>query len=64
MNDSHDMYLCTMYDSYGVYLNILCTICMYKFSTCYTIIFHNFSIPMINFLDNLTGLLQYSPRNR
>jgi hypothetical protein len=55
MYASHGVDLCTMYDSHGVYLCILLTICMYKFSRCHAIVFHGFSIPMPDFLDNSAG---------
>jgi hypothetical protein len=42
MYDSHGVDLCIMYDSHDVYLRILCTICMYKFSRYHTVIFHDF----------------------
>jgi hypothetical protein len=35
--------LCTMYDSYGVYLCVLWTICMYKFNRCHIVVFTVFS---------------------
>jgi hypothetical protein len=31
-----------MYDSHGVYSRVLCTICMYKFNRCHTVIFYGF----------------------
>jgi hypothetical protein len=45
MNYLHDSYLelCTMYDSYGVYLCVLWTICMYKFNRCHVVVFTVFS---------------------
>jgi hypothetical protein len=45
---THDVDLGTMCDSHCVYLRVLWTICMYKFSRCYTI-FHGFFFPMIEF---------------
>jgi hypothetical protein len=45
---THDVDLGTMCDSHCVYLCVLWTICMYKFSRCYTI-FHGFFFPMIEF---------------
>jgi hypothetical protein len=44
--------LCTMYDSHGVYLRILWTIYMYKFSRCHVVIFHDFFVPFIDFDKN------------
>jgi hypothetical protein len=41
--------LCTMYNSYGVYLCVLWTICRYKFSRCYVIIFQGIFVPFIDF---------------
>jgi hypothetical protein len=52
MYDSHGVDLYTMYDSHGVYLHVLWTICMSKFSRYHAVIFHDFSFPMIDFLDN------------
>jgi hypothetical protein len=42
MYDSYSLELCTIYDSHGVYLRVLWTICMYKFSRCHVVIFHGF----------------------
>jgi hypothetical protein len=49
MYDSHGLELCTMHDSYGIYLCVLLTNCMYKFSRCHAIIFHNFFVPFTDF---------------
>jgi hypothetical protein len=49
---THGVDLYTMYDLHGVYLHVLWTICMSKFSRYYAVIFHDFSFPMIDFLDN------------
>jgi hypothetical protein len=51
---SHGMDLCTMCDFHGVYLRVLHTICMYKFSRCHVIVFHGFFFPMTDFMENLT----------
>jgi hypothetical protein len=58
--DSHDLYLCIMYEFYGVYLHVLWTICMYKLSKCHIVVFHGVSF---GFLDNSIGFLQYLPEN-
>jgi hypothetical protein len=63
MYASHGVDLCTMYDSHGVYLCILLTICMYKFSRCHAIVFHGFSIPMPDFLDNSAGLTLFARKS-
>jgi hypothetical protein len=47
--DSHGVDLYTIYDSHSVYLCVLCTICMYKFSRCHAVIFYVFSFPMPDF---------------
>jgi hypothetical protein len=39
---SNCLKLCTMYDSHGVYLRVLWTICMYKFSITHVVVFHDF----------------------
>jgi hypothetical protein len=44
MYDSHGFELCTMYDSHVIYLRVLCTIYMYKFSRCHAVIFHGFFV--------------------
>jgi hypothetical protein len=41
-----------MYDSYGVYLRVLWTICMYKFSRCHVGVFTVFSFHLQNFGKN------------
>jgi hypothetical protein len=57
MYDSHDLKLCTMYDSHCVYLRVLWTICMYKFRRCHAVVFHGFFFPFTEFWQN-------SPKNR
>jgi hypothetical protein len=52
MYDSYGLELCTMYDSHDVYLRVLWTICMYKFSRCHIVIFHVFSFHLPNFDKN------------
>jgi hypothetical protein len=47
MHDSYGLELRTMYDSHSVYLRVLWTICMYKFSRCHVIIFHGFFVPSV-----------------
>jgi hypothetical protein len=42
MYDPHNLELCTMYVSDIIYLRVLLTLCMYKFSRCYDIVFHGF----------------------
>jgi hypothetical protein len=42
MYNSHGLEWCTIYNSHGVYLRVLWTICMYKFSSCHTVVFHGF----------------------
>jgi hypothetical protein len=41
-----------MYDSYDIYLRVLWTICMYKFSRCHIIDFHYFSFHLPIFYKN------------
>jgi hypothetical protein len=48
VNDFYGLKLCTMYDSHDLYLRVLWTICIYKFSICH-VIFHDFFISFINF---------------
>jgi hypothetical protein len=52
INDYYGLELCTMYDSHGVYLRILWTIYMYKFSRCHVIIFTVFSFHLPIFSKN------------
>jgi hypothetical protein len=52
MYDSHGLELCTIYDSHDVYLRVLWTICMYKFSTCHVVIFTGFSFHLLIFDKN------------
>jgi hypothetical protein len=54
MYDSHDVELCTMYDSHSVYLRVLWTICMYKFSICHDVVFHGFFFSLTDFRQNLS----------
>jgi hypothetical protein len=42
MYDYHDVDLCIMYDSHNVYLRVLWTICIYKFSRYHVVVFHEF----------------------
>jgi hypothetical protein len=63
MYDSYGVDLCTMYDSYDVYLRVLWTICMYKFSRCHAVVFHDFFFPMTDFLQNSIGFYQNSSKN-
>jgi hypothetical protein len=42
MYDFYGLELCIMYDSHVVYLRVLWTICMYKFSRCHIVGFHDF----------------------
>jgi hypothetical protein len=42
MYDYYGLELCTMYDSHDVYLYVLLTIYMYKFSRCYIVVFYGF----------------------
>jgi hypothetical protein len=46
-----------MYDSHGVYLCVLWTICMYKFSTTH-VVFHGFFVPFTEFLQKSVGFQQ------
>jgi hypothetical protein len=39
MYDSHALVLCTVYDSHDIYLRVLLTIYMYKFSRCDIVVF-------------------------
>jgi hypothetical protein len=52
-----------MYDSHGVYLRVLWTICMYKFSRCHVIVFHSFFVPFTDFQQKLAGFWQKPPKN-
>jgi hypothetical protein len=61
--DSRGVDLYIMCDSNGVYLHVLRTICMYKFSRYHVIIFHTFFFPMTDLLKNLTGFCQNSTGN-
>jgi hypothetical protein len=58
MYASNCLELCTMYDSHGVYLRVLWTICMYKFSTTHVIVFHDFFVPFTEFLQKSAGFRQ------
>jgi hypothetical protein len=42
MDYSHGLKLCTMYNSHDVYLCVLWTIYMYKFSRCHGVVFYGF----------------------
>jgi hypothetical protein len=42
MYDFYGLKLCTMYDSHSVYLRVLWTICMYKFNRSHVVVFHIF----------------------
>jgi hypothetical protein len=53
MYDSYDLDLCNMYDSHGVYLCVLWTICMHKFSKYNVIVFHGFFVSFTDFQQNL-----------
>jgi hypothetical protein len=52
MYGSHGFELCTMYDSHVIYLRVLCTIYMYKFSRCHAVIFHGFFVQFTVFSKN------------
>jgi hypothetical protein len=58
MYASNCLELCTMYDSHGVYLCVLWTICMYKFSTTHVVVFHGFFILFTEFLQKSAGFWQ------
>jgi hypothetical protein len=58
MYASNCLKLCTMYDSHGVYLCVLWTICMYKFSTTHVVVFHGFFVPFTEFLQKSAGFQQ------
>jgi hypothetical protein len=58
MYASNCLELCTMYDSHGVYLRVLWTICMYKFSTTHVVIFHGFFVPFTEFRQKSAGFWQ------
>jgi hypothetical protein len=64
MYDFHGVNLCTMYDSHDVYLYVLWTIYMYKFSRYHVVVFHIFFFPMTDFLENSTGFYKKSSGNR
>jgi hypothetical protein len=49
MYDFHGVELYTIYDSHDVYLHVLQTIYMYKFSRCHAIIFHGFFLSVDRF---------------
>jgi hypothetical protein len=53
--DSHGLELCTMCDSHCVYLHVLWTIYMYKFSRCHVIVFYDFFFSFTDFRQNLSG---------
>jgi hypothetical protein len=50
--DFYGLELCTMYDSYVVYLCVLWIICMYKFIRCYVVVFYDFSFHLPIFDKN------------
>jgi hypothetical protein len=54
---SNCLELCTMYDSHGVYLCVLWTICMYKFSITHVVVFHSF-FAFTEFRQKSTGFRQ------
>jgi hypothetical protein len=49
MYDSYGLELCTMYDSYDVYLRVLWTIYMYTISIYHIVVFTGFFIPFTDF---------------
>jgi hypothetical protein len=57
MYDSYGLELCTMYDSYDVYLRVLWTIYMYKFSIYHIVVFTGFFIPFTDFRQKITRFL-------
>jgi hypothetical protein len=64
MYASNCLELCSMYDSHGVYLCVLWTICMYKFSTTHAVVFHGFFVPFTEFLQKSVGFQQKSSGTR
>jgi hypothetical protein len=63
MYDSHGLELCTMYDSHDIYLLVLWNICMYKFSRCHPVVFHDFFVPFTDFRQKSPSFWQKSPKN-
>jgi hypothetical protein len=63
MYDSHGLELCTMYNSHSVYLCILWTICMYKFSRCHDVVFHDLFVPFTDFWQKSPDFWQNSSEN-
>jgi hypothetical protein len=55
MDYSYGLELCTMYDSHDVYLCVLWTICMYKFSRCHAVVFTVFFVQFTDFWQKLFG---------
>jgi hypothetical protein len=63
MYDSHNVDLCNMCDSHGVYLRVLWTIYMDKFSRCHVIVFHDFFCSNDQFSGKFDRFLQKSSGN-
>jgi hypothetical protein len=57
MYDSHGVDLCTMCDSHSVYLRLLWTICMYKFSRYHNIALHSFFLSNDRFSEKISRFL-------
>jgi hypothetical protein len=55
MYDSYSLELCTMYDSRDIYLRVLRTICIYKFSRYHVVVFHGFFVPFTEFRQKSSG---------
>jgi hypothetical protein len=54
------VYIYVLCMTHGIYLHVLWTIYIYKFSICFAIVFHIFSIPMTGFLDNSDGFTVFA----
>jgi hypothetical protein len=60
---SNCLELCTMYDSHGIYLRVLWTICMYKFSITHVVVFDSF-FAFTEFRQKSTGFRQKPSETR
>jgi hypothetical protein len=60
MYDFYGLELCTMYDSHDIYLRVLWTICMYKFSRCH-VVFHGFFVLFTDFRQRSADFRQKPP---
>jgi hypothetical protein len=63
MYDFYGLELCTIYDSHVIYLRVLWTICIYKFSRCHAVVFHDFFVLFTNFWQKMIGFWHKPPGN-